>query len=178
MLSRRINRVSKVVLRSFGGGKEFDPKYERDWNEPRNKMLYDYYLKDYDEGFDARTGSVADRKLTVQSFLTKYLSDSQKSMVIKVSPLKSFYKKKQAAAQNFDNRKAERAVLDETNLPKLHENSLNVYMGGDIANQAVNLRTYDQFPILGPGLLFPVPAMGYFVATWVWFTWARVIFFI
>ena len=57
---------SGVVVRSFSG-KAYDPKFDRDWSSPKNTRLYNWFLRNYDEGPE-RKNSMQDYRMTVQSF--------------------------------------------------------------------------------------------------------------
>lgn len=164
MLLRNLRITSTKMCRNFGGGKEYDPKYERDWNSKQGKMIYNLFMREYDASDEVRKKSWSDRNPTVQSCLVKYLNAKQKSNLLR------------AAAQNFDTRKNDRTVLRELNPPKIHENSVNVYFGGQLANEFVNYRSLDWiwvFPFFCfalPSHVVPIMLTGYFATTraWIW----------
>ena len=106
-----MQKTGYTLARSFGGGKAFDPKFERDWETKNNKALYNNFMKHHDDG-EARKDPKSMVKVTLGSFMTNYFSDSMKNYMVK-----SF-------AENMDNKKAERVSVDQFKPPQLTENSV------------------------------------------------------
>lgn len=160
MLTRvlQLEKTSYRLARSFGGGKAFDPKFERDWETKNNKILYDKFMKEYDVG-EARKEPKSNVRLTVGTFMTDRMSDSTKNYLV------------QSFAANFQNKKVERVSVDQFKAPKITENSVLVYHGADHSNQAVNMRWFDRWVLTLPLLTSPVPTMqavgmGFMYAMW------------
>lgn len=143
MLTKTFTKPSHQLLRSFGGGRAYDPNFERDWDSKSGQRIYKYFLRDHDVG-EARKTPKSEYKMTVSKFLTTKLSNSQKSSLVK------------ALYENWDNRKTERIAEHLYNPPKIHENSVLVYHGAMVSNMAVNVRHYDPYFLFLPHLLWPV----------------------